>query len=63
VPTRRGQRPGDRRPLDWNNFGGAGRTCWNNAVSMNLNAYDQPTTVNFSTAGVIASLTGPDAGG
>jgi hypothetical protein len=30
---------------------------------MNLRAYDQPMTVNLSTAGVIASLTGPDADG
>ncbi len=55
--------PAIAKPLDWNNFGGAGRTYWNNAVTMNLLAYDQPTTVNFSTAGVIASLNGPDADG
>lgn len=55
--------PAIAKPLDWNNFGGAGRTYWNNTVNMNLLAYDQPTTVNFSTAGVIASLSGPDADG
>jgi OmcA/MtrC family decaheme c-type cytochrome len=50
-------------PLDWNNFGGATRTYYNNTTNLNLVAVDQPTGVTFSTAGVIASLTDPDAEG
>jgi OmcA/MtrC family decaheme c-type cytochrome len=63
APQNANYGPAIAQPLDWNNFGGAGRTYWNNTVNMNLLAYDQPTTVNLSTAGVIASLTGPDADG
>jgi OmcA/MtrC family decaheme c-type cytochrome len=56
--------PAIAQPLDWNNFGSTtGRTYWNKDVTLDLRAYDQPTTVNLSTAGVIASLTGPDADG
>ena len=56
--------PAIATPVDWNNFGTTtGRTYWNNAVTMNLRAYDQPLTANLSTAGLIASLAGPDAEG
>lgn len=55
--------PAIATPVDWNNLGGAGRTFWNNTVTTGLLAYDQPTTVNFTTAGLIASLIGPDADG
>jgi OmcA/MtrC family decaheme c-type cytochrome len=55
--------PSIASPVDWNNFGGGGRTFWNNTVTTGLLAYDQPTSVNLSTAGLIASLTGPDADG
>lgn len=58
-----GTSPAIAKPVDWNNFGGGGRTFWNNTVTTGLLAYDQPTTVNLSTAGVIASLVGPDADG
>lgn len=64
APVNSANGPAIAQPLDWNNFGTtSGRTYWNNAVSMNLLAYDQPPGVNLSTAGVIASLTGPDAQG
>lgn len=64
APANAANGPAIAQPLDWNNLnGGAARTYWNNAVTLDLRAYDQPTTVNFSTAGVIASLTGPDADG
>jgi OmcA/MtrC family decaheme c-type cytochrome len=64
APANAANGPAIAQPLDWNNFGStAGRTYWNNAVTLNLRAYDQPTTVNLSTAGVIASLTGQDADG
>ena len=56
--------PAIAQPLDWNNFGTtAGRTYWNDTTNLNLGAYDQPLSVNLSTAGLIASLTGPDADG
>jgi OmcA/MtrC family decaheme c-type cytochrome len=59
-----GMSPAIAKPVDWNNLGGgAGRTFWNNTVTTGLAAFDQPTTVNFTTAGLIASLTGPDADG
>lgn len=66
APTSEANGPAIPQPVDWNNFGTtSGRQYWNNAVSLGtgFSAYDQPTTVNFSTAGVIASLTGPDAEG
>jgi OmcA/MtrC family decaheme c-type cytochrome len=64
APANAANGPAIAQPLDWNNFGStAGRTYWNNAVTLDLRAYDQPTSVNLSTAGVIASLTGPDADG
>ncbi len=56
--------PAIAQPLDWNNLGStAGRTYWNDATNLGLQAYDQPQTVNLSAAGFIASLTGPDADG
>jgi len=64
APADAADGPAIAKPLDWNNLGStAGRTYWNNAVTLGLLAYDQPTTVNLSTAGVITSLTGPDADG
>jgi OmcA/MtrC family decaheme c-type cytochrome len=51
-------------PQDWNNLGGIGtRTFYDNTTNLNLVAVDQPVGVNLSTAGVIDSLTGPDAEG
>jgi OmcA/MtrC family decaheme c-type cytochrome len=56
--------PAIASPVDWNNFGTTtGRTYWNNAVTMDLRAYDQPMGPNLSTAGLIPSLAGPDAEG
>ena len=57
--------PAVAKPLDYNNVGVVAnpRTYWDNAVNLNLNAYDQPSSVTFSTTGLIASLTGPDADG
>ncbi len=64
APQNAANGPAIAKPLDWNNFGStAGRTYWNNAVTLNLRAYDQPPGFNLSTAGLIASLTGPDADG
>lgn len=59
-----GSGPAIAQPLDWNNLGTtAGRTYWNNTVTTGTGAYDQPLSVNLSTSGLIASLTGPDADG
>ena len=57
--------PAMPKPQDYNNIGtlANGRTYWNNDVTLSLLAYDQPSSVNLSTAGLIASLTGPDADG
>lgn len=64
APLSAANGPAMAAPLDWNNLGStAGRTYWNNAVTLDLRAYDQPLTVNLSAAGVIDSLTGPDAEG
>jgi hypothetical protein len=58
-----GNGPAIPAPLDWNNFGGGTRTFYDNTTNLNLVAVDQPIGVSLSTAGVIASLTGPDAEG
>ncbi len=64
APQNPAHGPAIAKPLDWNNFGSTqGRTYWNNDVSLDLGAYDQPPGVNLSTAGLIASLSGPDAQG
>jgi OmcA/MtrC family decaheme c-type cytochrome len=73
TPVNVSSGPAVAQPLDWNNIGGSARQYWNVDTSttpptgVNLGpdfrAFDQPTTVNLSTAGVIASLTGPDAEG
>ncbi|MDP1646601.1 MAG: OmcA/MtrC family decaheme c-type cytochrome [Rubrivivax sp.] len=64
APVSSANGPAMAAPLDWNNFGSTGsRTYWNNDVTMNLRAYDQPAGSNLSTTGLIASLTGPDAEG
>lgn len=64
APLTMANGPAIATPVDWNNFGTTtGRTFWNNNVTMNLRAYDQPVGPNLSTAGLIASLTGPDAEG
>jgi OmcA/MtrC family decaheme c-type cytochrome len=65
APANAANGPAIAKPLDWNNLGlqAASRTYWNNAVTLNLRAYDQPPGFNLSTAGLIASLTGPDTEG
>ena len=58
--------PAIAQPLDWNNFGTTtGRQYWNDSTSLGATAlaFDQPLSVNLSTAGLLASLTGPDANG
>jgi len=52
--------PAIANPKDWNNFGTtAGRQYWNNTVNLGVGfaAYDQPTSANLSTTGLLASLT------
>jgi OmcA/MtrC family decaheme c-type cytochrome len=57
--------PAIAQPLDWNNFGGNPRTYWDGATNLgtDFRAFDQPPGANLSTAGLIASLVGPDADG
>ncbi|MCC7198072.1 MAG: OmcA/MtrC family decaheme c-type cytochrome [Gammaproteobacteria bacterium] len=57
--------PSIAQPLDYNNFGtmAGSRTYYNNTTSLAKAAYDQPMSVNLSTANLLASLTGPDGNG
>jgi len=54
--------PAIAKPLDFNNFGGGGRSYWNDKVNMNLLAYDQPPSATLNSA-LVATFTGPDADG
>jgi OmcA/MtrC family decaheme c-type cytochrome len=66
TPVNVAHGPAIAQPLDWNNFGTTtGRQYWNDSTSLGATAlaFDQPLSVNLSTAGLLASLAGPDANG
>ncbi len=64
-PTALNSGPAIDRPVDWNNFGGGPRQYWNLETNLGptQRAFDQPIAVSLSAAGVIASLSDPDAQG